>query len=211
MRPQAESLQEYLFNCLVVASEEIVEDRHMGIICSIVSSYKRSLEKELERKREATVRELSTHFGSEGQKGRWPATYLGSREFDGESYGGRGAPTVRYLHRFAINDRDIAVWWTGSPLDLEASEKVIIRGTIKSCDEYKGTAQTTLTRCDVVGEADTGKCPNCGGTVIPFDMGKNCPHCKKRGLKVADSWWAAQSPPESASIEVGEMDNPIQF
>ncbi len=169
MRDKSAELSDYLYNCLVIASEETVLRKHFGILCSIVASYQRNKE----RVEAAKVNGQSEHFGTIKNRGRWFGKYLGSKSFETETYG-YGDSAVRYLHRFAVG-ANIAIWWTGTELELDNGQEVIIVGSIKSHEEYKGKKQTVLTRCDVV--AELAKCV-CGGPLLAKD--KKCPVCKAK-------------------------------
>ena len=189
MRSEAETLGDYLYNALVVASEETAGSGSTSASSSVVSSYQRSLEQAEERKRQERMKEESDHFGVEKGRGRWEATVMGVKQFEGDSYGYGDEPTVRYLYRLAVQDRHIAIWWTGKEYIVKPGEKVVVVGTVKKHSEFKGTKQTELTRCDLYTDKEQGKCPNCGDKVLTCDKGKNCPSCKKRGLKVKDDWF----------------------
>ena len=44
-------------------------------------------------------------------------------------------------------DEDVLVWMTSSCKDIEVGDELLLTGTIKSHDEYKGVKQTKLSRC----------------------------------------------------------------
>lgn len=56
---------------------------------------------------------------------------------------------IQTLYSFVDNDNNIYVWKTANWLDLEKETKVILKGTVKDHNEYKGEKQTVLTRCKV--------------------------------------------------------------
>lgn len=183
MRPQAETLSDYLYNCLVVMSEETVQKKHFGIACSVVSSYMRHIEKVEETKRRDQLNAGSEHVGTVGERSRFKGVLLGHKSFDGQ-FG------VQNLYRFAINGKDIAIWWTGKEIDAKVGEEVSILGTVKKQDDCRGTKQTELSRCDVYGMGEVGKCRNCGKEVLPNDKGKACPHKCRRSVKITDDCFA---------------------
>jgi hypothetical protein len=141
MRGDAANLGDYLYNLLVVATGETVERKHLGLLCSAISAYEREVERVEYQRRE---RVASTHFGEVGKRGDWTFKVLSVREFESQ-YG------IKYLVRF---DREgsIAIWWATSSAagDLEVGSEVKVRGTVKKHGDYKGTAQTELTRCAIV-------------------------------------------------------------
>ena len=191
MRPQAEELGDYLYNLLVVTSEETVEKKHFGILCSLISSYQRQQERQLEAEREAVQSIASEHFGEVKTRGRWKATLIGVRSFDSE-FG------LKFMYRFLVNNSDIAVWWTINDFDIDLKESIVIVGSVKGHEVYKGVKQTQLSRCDLYRENQIGSCPNCQGMVLECDINKNCPNCKKRGLKISGDSFPAYKPTENA-------------
>lgn len=66
--------------------------------------------------------------------------------------GGQWGPS--YLVKMESLNGDQLAWFASSDLDLEAGARCFVRGTVKKHDDYKGIAQTTLTRCAV-------RCPVC--------------------------------------------------
>lgn len=182
MRPQAETLSDYLYNCLVVLSEETIQKKHFGIACSVVSSYQRHLEKLEATKHRPEAN--SEHFGVEGERERFKGILTAARSFESQ-FG------VRYLYRFLIAGKDVAIWWSGKEIDAKIGDEVSIVGTVKTHGDYKGTKQTELSRCDVYGKDEVGSCRNCGKEVLPNDRNKACPHKCKRGVKVTEDCFAA--------------------
>lgn len=204
-KENVETLSDYEYNLCVVASEETVLRKHFGLLCSGVAAYQRHLEQAAAKAAEAKIREASQHFGELKARGRWRATLMAAKAFEGDSYGYGSEATVRWMLRFLVNDRDIAVWWTGKEPDVVVGDTVWILGTVKEHSEYKGTKQTTLTRCDVYYEKEVGHCTNCGAVVLRNDLKKNCPTCKKRGLKVSESWFPGFCQDEKIETE------PVEF
>lgn len=54
-----------------------------------------------------------------------------------------GVTTVYTFKR----EEDVLVWMTSSCKDIEVGDELLLTGTIKSHDEYKGVKQTNLSRC----------------------------------------------------------------
>lgn len=142
MRDQAETLSDYLYNALVVASEETVVCKHLGILCSVVSSYQRHLEKSEERKQAERQRAASDWFGEVKKRGDFTLTLLGTKSFD-SPFG------VKFLYRFIDGSGNIAVWWTTKDEEVEVGKAYKVRATVKAHEDYRGTKQTVLTRCAV--------------------------------------------------------------
>lgn len=186
MRPQVENLEDYLYNLLVVLSEETIQRKHFGIACSAISSYLRTMERQVEEKERAVGRAASQHFGTVKERGTFQLTMTGVNSFDSD-FG------VCHMYRFKDQAGNIAIWKTNGGYGFEQGKAYIIVATVKDHGDYKGAKQTVLTRCDVYGLEEQGTCPNCSGRVLPCHRGRNCPSCKKRGLKVADTWFAASA------------------
>lgn len=84
-------------------------------------------------------------------------TYLGCDSYERRSFSGYGTDTVN-IHRFADAEGNLLIWKTTAYLtyydDTEdnwltfyAGDRLILHGTVKSHDEYRGTKQTILNRC----------------------------------------------------------------
>lgn len=92
---------------------------------------------------EAMGPSLSEYVGEVGERLRnLTATYKSSRGFAGQ-YGWTN------IHTFEIGD-DILVWFTAVDLDhLEKGEPIILTGTVKKHEEFRGVKTTQLSRCIV--------------------------------------------------------------
>ncbi|MBY0525564.1 MAG: hypothetical protein K2R98_19320 [Gemmataceae bacterium] len=192
MRPQAETLGDYLHNLLVVLCEETVKKKHFGIACSAIAAYQREMGQRAERAVREKARAESTHISEVGKRDFFQLTVLGINYFESQ-FG------TTYMYRFADQQGNIVVWKASNEQDAAKGDTVIVHGTVKEHGEYKGTKQTVLSRCDLYRPEEQGTCPNCSGKVLPCHRGKNCPSCKKRGLKVAADWF----PAEAGLIPVG--------
>lgn len=51
------------------------------------------------------------------------------------------------LIKFEDNCGNILDWWTGTDVKAEVGDRVLLTGTVKSHNEYKGIKSTTVTRC----------------------------------------------------------------
>jgi hypothetical protein len=195
MRPRAESLSDYEHNLLVVLSDETLKERHLGIACSAIASYQRYISREEEKKIQAQVRTASVHFGTPKERSRWPMKVIGINHWEND-WG------VTHLYRFVTGEGNIAIWKSSVEVSVDVGDEVMVLGTIKEHGEYKETKQTILNRCDVYRVGDCGHCPNCNNLVLRNDLGKNCPACKKRGLKVAEGWFPAHTTVGQESVGV---------
>ena len=131
---------DYLYNVRAVASMTSIPTKLLGIACSILPSHRRDVEREIERRR---VREESKHFGTPKKREVFTLTVVGCRVIEGY-YGAVG------VYRFVEGGGNQATWFASSDPDLEIGETYQIKATVKKHDEYKGVAQTVLTRCNVL-------------------------------------------------------------
>ena len=53
------------------------------------------------------------------------------------------------LIKFEDDHGNILDWWTSTDVKAEAGDRVLLTGTVKSHNEYKGVKSTTVTRCRI--------------------------------------------------------------
>ena len=53
------------------------------------------------------------------------------------------------LIKFEDANGNILQWWTAVEIKAEVGDKVLLTGTVKAHDEYKGVKSTTVTRCKI--------------------------------------------------------------
>lgn len=88
---------------------------------------------------------LSNFIGIIGERLRnVPAIYISQRGFNTQ-YG------YTLLHTFQIGE-DVLVWFTQKELNFEKGQSILLSGTIKKHDDFRGTKTTQLSRC-IVKEA----------------------------------------------------------
>lgn len=56
----------------------------------------------------------------------------------------------KYLYIFVDENGNTLKWFTTGGGAIDKGDELVIKGTVKGFDEYKGVKQTTLTRCKVV-------------------------------------------------------------
>jgi len=131
---------DYIMNCLRVIKIDRVTDKRLGIACSMISVYRRHLEKTI-----AEANELpSSWFGNIGSKlQECPVVCTFKRE----------CPTqfgVSVLYKFIDNDGNVyKTFYSGHTWEVEQDENVTLWGTVKKHDEWQGKKETMLTRCKV--------------------------------------------------------------
>lgn len=56
-----------------------------------------------------------------------------------------------FLYQFKDDEGNVLIWKTTNYVEAKVGDKLLVKGTIKQHDEYKGVKQTVLTRCKVSG------------------------------------------------------------
>jgi len=132
---------DYERNLKLVASQVSVRHKHVGILASAVPAYFRVVEREvaLRREREARALAPSRHVGEVGQRLDLELTVRRVTTVDTD-YGA--------LHIISMRDGagNLFVWKTGST-SATPGDRLDVRGTVKKHDDYRGEAQTVLSRC----------------------------------------------------------------
>lgn len=123
-------------NLKTVASSDGVAYRNLGIAAYLIEAYNRHLGQVAER----AARPASKHFGTVGERLRkLKLTYKGNYSFD-SAFG------VTFIHRFITEDGSDAIWKTGGLALCEVGQSVVVDASVKEHGDYKGRAQTVLTR-----------------------------------------------------------------
>lgn len=131
-----ETLSDYLYNLNTVARCTVLPDRASGLAASMVSAYERVLATERERLHAAKT---SRHVGTVGERSVMTLRVLSIRELDGQ-YG------VTYLHDMVDADGNRVKWFGSSRLG-DPGVEVTVKATVKAHEEYRGVAQTIVSRC----------------------------------------------------------------
>jgi len=131
-----ETNNDYLFNLYVACSEKAFEWKDMGLVASLIATYRREMGKVQERK----AAQESNYFGEIKKRSDYMLKLTKVRGFDG-NYG------MSYMHQFIDNNGNIAIWWT-STNDLDTDTWYEVKGTVKEHKDYNGIKQTVLTRCN---------------------------------------------------------------
>jgi len=136
-------------NLAIVAVDESVRCRDVGLLCAAIPCWARDTERELLMRRWVNLRETSRHVGEIGGRTEWRLTVLGYRQLEGV-YG------TRHFYRFVDGAGNLLIWWGSRDLSRPAGDgteicprlgdEVLVRATVKKHDEYNGTAQTILSR-----------------------------------------------------------------
>lgn len=132
----------YLANLVAIAASPFCDYKHLGILCSAPQARKTDEERKAERERRAADRanDLNEHLGAVKDRiaGTFKVLWITYRETQwGETA----------IVKLADEQGRRAVWFASNDPDLEKGDVVSLKGTVKKLGEWKGTKETTLTRC----------------------------------------------------------------
>lgn len=129
----------YMHNLKLACSQMYCETRDLGIIASLIPTYNRAQEKELEKEKTQKTSSNSAWVGEVGER----ITITGNCKCmaSWESCFG-----MTFLYKFTTEEGNIFTWKTGKALD---EGTVTIKGTVKTHSEFRGEKQTELTRCKI--------------------------------------------------------------
>lgn len=134
---------DYEYNLSIIARDEYLTHNSVGIAASMVPALFRFQEAELKRAERLNSLKGSQHLGKVGERLRDVALLLyGVYSFE-SAY---GATTV---YRFRDAQDNVVLWYASSNQELIIGDRVVLDGTIKKHDVYKGINQTVLSRCKV--------------------------------------------------------------
>jgi hypothetical protein len=146
---------DYQFNLLAATANEIMPFRRSGIVASLPAAWNKHMQILDERQKKAAEWAAKNaerianckHVGTVGERLRnlkLKVVRVIPRE---------GQYGVTYIT--ALEDQDGNQFtWFASGLELTAGESYTVTGTVKSHGDFKGIAQTVLTRCKVHLECD---------------------------------------------------------
>jgi hypothetical protein len=131
------SHSEYLWNLQVACQNHFVTSRTRGLVASIVAAYDRDMGTK------KAVKKDSEHIGNIGERIKGiKAVITMIRGF----YGQFGEC---FMVLFEDSDGNKFKWFTSTDVDYEIGAEVVVTGTVKKHDAYKGVKQTVLTRCNI--------------------------------------------------------------
>lgn len=142
---------EYAHNLKVSVGAGYVNAKLIGIVASAYPAWLRVQEREVERRRQAAMPRVSEHIAPVGTKfGRkakgslpaMPVTVIGARNFASD-FG------VRTLVTMQDEQGRIAKWWASGGIEVRKGATYLLSGTVSKCEDYKGSKETTLSRCEL--------------------------------------------------------------
>jgi len=135
---------DYLGNIKVIASNDYVQTRQIGIACSIIATYKRTVEKEEKKK----TRFKNEHFGNLKERIDLTVKVLGIYENEG-FYG------VTWIHKMVTDTGHKVTWFCSSYNGvLEQGESYKVKATIKRHSEWQGWKETHVNRVKVIEDLE---------------------------------------------------------
>lgn len=145
VRNEMRGNSDYEHNLKVLfSSEEVHDERRLGLVVSAVSAYHRAKELEMRKTKERAAAQKSKHVGNVKDRLRnVKATLQFQRVIGGNEWGDR------ILVKFVDVDGNIFTWFTGAGTGLEIGDEVLLTGTVKDHGEYNGVLETQLTRCQL--------------------------------------------------------------
>jgi hypothetical protein len=130
---------EYMHNVREMAVQGVLSTRHIGLAASIITAYQKAVAPKFG--------EGSTYVGAVGDKLTVALTVHRVTEVSG--FGTYHTYTPAYLHIMCDAAGNVFTW-KASGTKLDEGKAYVLRGTVKRHSDYKGTAQTVLTRCSEV-------------------------------------------------------------
>lgn len=130
---------EYVLNLNALVASEAVGTKNIGIVASAVACYERHL-----AEKRAASNTNSKHLGEVGKRLTLILTVERTRVSEG-SYG------LTTMVQFRDAEGNIATWFASGDKvdDFKVGETLKVKATIKKHGDYKGVAQTTLSRVAV--------------------------------------------------------------
>jgi hypothetical protein len=133
---------EYLHNIRIIARRGIIGAKQYGYAASIVSAYQRTLVEQANRNRQAQQAAISEYVGVIGKRQNFTVMVEKVLQLDG-AYG------TSHMH-IMTDDKGNRLTWFSTGKVLDTGVLLLIKGTPKKHEEYKGTKQTILSRCALV-------------------------------------------------------------
>lgn len=131
---------DYLNNVAAVASRATWGSKELGIGASILAAWSREVEREVRKAAEAEATSASEAFGTVGERLVLTGTVTGVSFHEGD-YG------TRALVKILTDEGNVATWWASSPSKApKVGQKVTGKATVKRHGEFRGVAETTVTR-----------------------------------------------------------------
>jgi hypothetical protein len=128
-------------NIIKLFSSDYVDVKHFGYVCSTIATYHKLMSQDADKK----VLKKSEYVGTEGERIKEIEVVLFARTITQGFYG------ASQMLSFRDNDDNIYVSFYSGKNDYEdyVNKSVILSGTIKKHNEFKGIKQTILNRINI--------------------------------------------------------------
>lgn len=136
---------QYIHNLTVACSLPGIRKENQGLVASLPAAYNRAMGKIALQKAEKAVTAQSKHVGTVGERLTVEATVLTVQPLESMSRWG-GSDLIKLV----TDEGCVLVMFTtssSSPRQRDVGKRYTVKGTVKKHDNYKGTANTQMTRC----------------------------------------------------------------
>jgi hypothetical protein len=134
---------DYEYKLTVVAAENFITHRELGLAASMVPGLFRHQEQAIKRADRVVSFSNSQHIGVVGERlFGVEATMCGYNSFESK-YG------ATHLYRLRTPNGNVLTWFASSAQALAIGDQVQLDGTVKKHDEHQEIRQTVLTRCKI--------------------------------------------------------------
>lgn len=135
------SLNDFEHNLLAVAKAASIEPRLTGIAAYAIEAYRRDLASK------SAPKSPSQHVGQLKDRLRGVKAIVRFVHFiEGDMYS-------KTIVKFEDEAGNVYTWFaSGDQTHYQIGDKIVVTGTVKKHDEYKGQKQTVLTRCEVCAQ-----------------------------------------------------------
>jgi hypothetical protein len=133
------TLNDYENNILVIAEASYMELRSIGLAASIVGVYLMNKSREAERLARAAGG-INAHLGTVGERLRDIKVNVISDFVKETDFG------LMHIYKLKTAEGHMLTWFASKGV-LQEGDTVLLTGTVKKHDEYKGQKQTIMTRC----------------------------------------------------------------
>jgi hypothetical protein len=132
---------DYIHSIQVLAKHGWTSSKNLGFTCSILTSWRMAMDREVERQEKAKANVDSQHMGEVKVRQGFEVKVSGIRELNGD-FG------ITVLHLMEDRSGNRFKWFSsGAVLDQgETGEFIQIKATVKAHGEYNGIKETVITR-----------------------------------------------------------------
>jgi hypothetical protein len=139
-----DDLNDYLYNLKVALTPGYAIPKTFGIVCSAVATYQRDIGERAERAAREAAGQVSAHQGQLKERLTLTNLKIVFQKAMDSQFG------VTTLIKFTDEAGNVYTWFKSGSSCFEVGHVVSGKGTVKAHDEYKGTKNTVLTRCDLM-------------------------------------------------------------